>query len=220
MATPGAPSCIDADDVVTAQSSTANPVDDEPVPESSHTGGQQEDQVQSEVAEGKPDEMCPDTAELEIPHGSAPDGCVEVSQPPPMESATQLEISPELVPIELDGYELTPAVLPTTPVGLPPVAVASRYEGVMPQDAAAPLTSPGGREYYRVQRFLAHRKRGPEMSYQVRWQGYSSNDDSWVSESELKDFADNTVLDEYWSWYNSIPKGQIKSAREMRRAEP
>jgi hypothetical protein len=52
-----------------------------------------------------------------------------------------------------------------------------------------------GEEEYEIETIINHRRKGKGLQYLIRWKGYASSDDSWVSEKSLEHSQD--TLDEY-----------------------
>ena len=52
-----------------------------------------------------------------------------------------------------------------------------------------------GEEEFEIEAILAHRRKGNEWQYLIKWKGYGSNDNTWIPESELENAQE--MLDEY-----------------------
>ena len=52
-----------------------------------------------------------------------------------------------------------------------------------------------GEEEFEIEAILAHRRKGNEWQYLIKWKGYGSNDNTWIPEAELENAQE--TLDEY-----------------------
>src|SRR6266568_3829129 len=66
-----------------------------------------------------------------------------------------------------------------------------------------------GQEEYEVEAIIAHRQKGHQMEYLIKWKGYASSDQTWEPETNVSNVEE--ILEEYKRMHEINDKTSIHS---------